>query len=82
MFFYLCEVLFSGFLQFKGNFVDAQNYSEYPDWAPSMGAGGTNQPSIVTQLLGTVHRITRAIDQGSQTDVSHAYLIGKLTNLE
>ena len=44
--------------------------------------GGTNQPSIVTQLLGTVHRITRAIDQGSQTDVSHAYLIGKLTNLE
>ena len=27
MFFYLCKVLFSGFLQFNGNFVDAQNNS-------------------------------------------------------
>ena len=34
MFFYLCKVLFSGFLQFNGNFVDAQNNSEYRDWAP------------------------------------------------
>ena len=31
MFFYLCKVLFSGFLQFNGNFVDAQNNSEYRD---------------------------------------------------
>ena len=29
MFFYLCKVLFSGFLQFDGNFVDAQNNSKY-----------------------------------------------------
>ena len=34
MFFYLCKVLFSDFLQFNGNFVDAQNNSEYRDWAP------------------------------------------------
>ena len=34
MFFYLCKVLFSGFLQFNGNFVDAQNNSKYRDWAP------------------------------------------------
>ena len=27
MFFYLCKVLFSGFLQFNGNFVDGQNSS-------------------------------------------------------
>ena len=31
MFFYLCKVLFSGFLQFNGNFVDGQNNSEYLD---------------------------------------------------
>ena len=34
MFFYFCKVLFSDFLQFNGNFVDAQNNSEYRDWAP------------------------------------------------
>ena len=34
MFFYFCKVLFSDFLQFDGNFVDAQNNSEYHDWAP------------------------------------------------
>ena len=33
MFFYLCKGLFSGFLEFKGNFVDGQNYSKYFDWA-------------------------------------------------
>ena len=32
--FLVCIVLFSGFLQFNGNFVDAQNNSEYRDWAP------------------------------------------------
>ena len=31
MFFYLSKVLFSGFLQFNGNFVDAQNNSNYRD---------------------------------------------------
>ena len=34
MFFYFCKVLFSDFLQFNGNFVDAQNNTEYRDWAP------------------------------------------------
>ena len=34
MFFYLCKVLFSGFLQFNGNFVDAQSNSKYRDCAP------------------------------------------------
>ena len=34
MFFYLCRVLFSGFLQFNGNFFDAQNSSKYREWAP------------------------------------------------
>ena len=37
MFFYFCKVLFSDFLQFNGNFVDAQNNSEYRDWAPLKG---------------------------------------------
>ena len=32
-FFYLCKVLFSGFLQFNGNFVDGQNNSKYLDCA-------------------------------------------------
>ena len=31
VFFYLCIALFSGFLQFKGNFVDGQNNSKYLD---------------------------------------------------
>ena len=34
MFFYLSEELFSGFLQFKCNFVDGQNNSKYRDSAP------------------------------------------------
>ena len=34
MFFYFYKVLFSGFLQFNGNFVDAQNNSKNRDWAP------------------------------------------------
>ena len=33
MFFYLFKVLFSGFLQFNGNFVDGQNNSKYRDRA-------------------------------------------------
>ena len=31
VFFYLSKVLFSGFRQFNGNFVDAQNNSKYRD---------------------------------------------------
>ena len=34
MFFHLCKVLFSGFLQLKGDFVDGQNISKYRDGAP------------------------------------------------
>ena len=34
MFFYLCKALFSGFLQFKGKFVDGQNTLKYRDRAP------------------------------------------------
>ena len=34
MFFYLCKVLFSGFLEFRGNFVDGRNNSKYRDVAP------------------------------------------------
>ena len=34
MFFTLYKVLFSGFLQFNGNFVDGQSSSKYRDWAP------------------------------------------------
>ena len=33
VFFYLCKALFSGFLQFKGEFVDGQNTSKYRDRA-------------------------------------------------
>ena len=31
VFFFLCKVLFSGFLQFNSDFVDAQNNSKYRD---------------------------------------------------
>ena len=31
VFFYLCKVVFSDFLQFNGNLVDGQNNSEYRD---------------------------------------------------
>ena len=33
VFFYLCKVLFSGFLQFNSNFVNGQNNSKYHDCA-------------------------------------------------
>ena len=34
VFFHLCKALFSGFLRFKGKFVDGQNTSKYLDRAP------------------------------------------------
>ena len=37
VFSYLSKVLFSGLLQFKSYFVDAQNNSKYRDWAPLRG---------------------------------------------
>jgi len=36
VFFYLIKLLFSGFLQFKGNFGSGQNNSKYRDRAPLM----------------------------------------------
>ena len=33
-FFYLIELLFSGFLPFKGSFLCGQNNSKYRDWSP------------------------------------------------
>jgi len=46
VFFYLCKVLFLGFLQFNSNFVDAQNYLKYRDWAP------LNAHSVFTNSSG------------------------------
>ena len=44
VFFYLCKVLFSAFLQFKGNFSDGENNSKYHGYAPlrwcNLGACG------------------------------------------
>jgi len=40
--FYHCKVLFSGFLQFNSNFVDAQNNSKYRDWSPLMSRSHLN----------------------------------------
>ena len=34
MVYYLSQILFSGFFQFKGNFVDGRNNSKYRDVAP------------------------------------------------
>ena len=39
VFFYLCKVLFLGFLQFNSNFVNAQNNSKYRDWAALSAIG-------------------------------------------
>ena len=39
VFFYLSKALFSGFLQFKGNFVDGRNNSKYRDVAPLKSLG-------------------------------------------
>ena len=49
MFFYLCYVLFSSFLQFNGNFVDAQNNSKYRDWSPS----GRRYITIFSSVFGS-----------------------------
>ena len=53
MFFYLCIVLFSGFFQFNGNFVDAQNNSEYRDWAPLINQAGGLYGRILTEVVST-----------------------------
>ena len=34
VFFYFCKVLFSGFVEFRGNFVDGRNNLKYRDVAP------------------------------------------------
>ena len=56
MFFFLCKVLFSGFLQFNGNFVDAQNNSKYHDWAPFFSvqhAPGPPERLTPAAIMGT-----------------------------
>ena len=55
MFFYFCKVLFSDFLKFNGNFVDAQKNSEYRDWAPLNKTLGldTQQPVSIFKTLHT-----------------------------
>ena len=46
--FHLCKALFSGFLQFKGKFVDGQNTSKYHDRAPlSWKSGGDTELRFV-----------------------------------
>jgi len=34
VFFYFSKLLFSGFLQFEGNFVRGQTDTKYRNWAP------------------------------------------------
>ena len=46
--FHLCKALFSGFLQFKGKFVDCQNTSKYRDIAPLKQ--WANNPVTLTYL--------------------------------
>ena len=52
MFFYLYKVLFSGFLQFNANFVDAQNNSKNRDWAPLICG---KKPVLVWKLYVLIH---------------------------
>ena len=55
VFFYLYKVLFSGFLQFKSNFVDAKNNSKYRGAAPfekyKLSIPSPNHPSMSFFLL-------------------------------
>jgi len=48
VFFCLSKLLFSGFLQFKGNFVGGQNDSKYYDWAPYLQI---DKISVIPSLL-------------------------------
>ena len=49
VFFYLCKVFFSGFLEFRGNFVDGRNNSKYCDVAPlSCGADYANDLQMMS----------------------------------
>ena len=61
MFFYFCKVLFSDFLQFNGNFVDAQNNSVYRDWAPLIW-----WKTCVSSLLACGLGITSALTPSTQ----------------
>jgi len=64
VFFYLCQVLFSGFLQFNGNFVDAQNNSKYRDWAPLRYVKGAAYEKVV--LSG---QTIKSVSKGKRFDV-------------
>ena len=57
VFFYLCKVLFSGFLQFNSNFVDAQNNSKYRDCAPLMWQCLCCCTCIVLTLGGSISKL-------------------------
>ena len=58
MFFYLCKVLFSGFLEFRGNFVDGRNNSKYRDVAPlRIGLGGPADYEYGVESLKRKHHV-------------------------
>ena len=57
VFFYLCDALFSGFPQFKGNFVDGESNSKYRDGAPSR----IQVSSRVTQNLQVTCRVSSVV---------------------
>ena len=62
MFFYLCKVLFSGFLEFRGNFVDGRNNLKYRDVASLIVVdyGGLFTNGKVSQILRAISRSTEA----------------------
>ena len=51
VFFYLCKVIFSGFLEFRGNFVDGRNNSKYRDVAPKVVRNSFHFPETSSQIL-------------------------------
>ena len=67
VFFHLCKSLLSGFLQFKGKFVDGQNTSTYRDRAPLKTFSSTE-----AALLLVSTKISRPLwDSGSEWFCKH-----------
>ena len=79
MFFYLCIVLFSGFLQFNGDFVDAQNNSEYRDWAPLMCANHESNVHELFWALGWRKVVTIIKDLNQLLLIDHFTVVGLVT---
>ena len=50
-FFYICKVLFSGFLEFRGNFVNGRNNSKYRDVAPLTPKSYDQHPCLLYGCL-------------------------------